>query len=92
MVSSVLLATAALVAYWIYSIVSGLWKNIAAAKRTGLPYVVARKYQPPPKQNTRCSKLIPHSCQSLQQSLAHYAQAMDPVDQKATCTVVGRLD
>ena len=44
MASSILLAIAALASYWIYSNVFGLRRSIAAAKASGLPYVVARKY------------------------------------------------
>ncbi|RYO73973.1 hypothetical protein DL766_006226 [Monosporascus sp. MC13-8B] len=40
MISSVLLLFGAALAYGLYSIVSGLRRNIAAAKRTGLPYYV----------------------------------------------------
>lgn len=43
MLSSILLLFGAAIAYGIYSVVSGLRKNIAAAKRTGLPYYVIRK-------------------------------------------------
>jgi hypothetical protein len=44
MAASLALALAAITVYWIYSNVSSLLKNIAAAKRSGLPYVVARQY------------------------------------------------
>ena len=43
MVSSVLLLLGAVVAYGLFTTVSGLLKNIAAAKRSGLPYYVIRK-------------------------------------------------
>lgn len=29
--------------YWVYSNIAGLQKNVAAAKRSGLPYVIARE-------------------------------------------------
>lgn len=43
MVSSIFLLFVAAIAFGLFSIVSGLRKNIAAAKRTGLPYYVIRK-------------------------------------------------
>ncbi|KAK0106956.1 hypothetical protein ONS95_003671 [Cadophora gregata] len=41
MASTIALAIAGLAFYWIYSNVTGLYRNIAAAKRSGLPYIVA---------------------------------------------------
>ena len=32
----------AIISYAVYEYVSGLWKNIKAAKRSGLPYIIAR--------------------------------------------------
>jgi hypothetical protein len=43
MVQSIAIVLIAVVSYWFYSIVSGLLKNIRAAKLTGLPYVVTRE-------------------------------------------------
>lgn len=43
MASSVVLALCAILGYFVYSNLSGLRKNIAAAKRSGLPYMIARK-------------------------------------------------
>ena len=43
MASTIALAIAGLAFYWIYSNISGLYRNIAAAKRSGLPYIIARK-------------------------------------------------
>ncbi|KAI3340664.1 cytochrome P450 [Ustulina deusta] len=40
MLSSVLLVTGAFVAYWAFKIITGLRRNIARAKSTGLPYYV----------------------------------------------------
>lgn len=37
------LVLATLPIYWVYSNIAGLQKNIAAAKRSGLPYVIARE-------------------------------------------------
>jgi hypothetical protein len=45
MVPAIAIVLIAVASYSIYSIVSGLLKNIAAAKRTGLPYIVARWYK-----------------------------------------------
>jgi len=42
MASTIAIALIAGVAYWIYSNFSCLFKNIAAAKRSGLPYVIVR--------------------------------------------------
>lgn len=42
MVSALTLALVIIPVYWIYSNVSALLKNIEVAKRSGLPYVVAR--------------------------------------------------
>jgi hypothetical protein len=44
MVSTVAIALTAIVSYWIYSNIAGLSKNIAAAKRSGLPYIITRQY------------------------------------------------
>lgn len=46
MLSSVLLVTGAFVAYWAFKIITGLRRNIARAKSTGLPYYVIRKWRP----------------------------------------------
>ena len=46
MVSSVVMLLGAAVAYGLFTIISGLWKNVAAAKRSGLPYYVIRKLVP----------------------------------------------
>ena len=43
MVSIIAVALIAILFYRFYLIVSGLFRNIATAKRTGLPYVVTRK-------------------------------------------------
>lgn len=43
MVSSILLLFGAAIAYTLFTLISNLRKNIAAAKRTGLPYYVIRK-------------------------------------------------
>lgn len=43
MISTYALALIVIVAWWIYSNVSGLLKNIAAAKRSGLPWYIVRK-------------------------------------------------
>ena len=48
MVSSIVLLLGAAVAYGIFATVSGLSRNIAAAKRSGLPYYVIRKPRPGP--------------------------------------------
>jgi hypothetical protein len=48
MASTIAIALIAGVAYWIYSNFSCLLKNIAAAKRSGLPYVIVRQYVPFP--------------------------------------------
>ncbi len=42
MASTVAIAVAGVTFYWIYLNVSGLRNNIAAAKRSGLPYIIAR--------------------------------------------------
>ncbi len=44
MVSSILLLLGAAIGYGLYSVVSGLRKNIAAAKRAGFPYFILRKF------------------------------------------------
>ncbi len=38
-----LIVVAAIISYWIYSNVTALFKNIACAKRSGLPYTITRK-------------------------------------------------
>lgn len=43
MLSSLLLATGAFVAYVVFKFVTGLQRNIALAKSTGLPYYVVRE-------------------------------------------------
>lgn len=43
MASFIAIALVGAILYWVYSNVSGLLRNIAAAKRSGLPYVVARR-------------------------------------------------
>jgi len=45
MVSSVSLLFGAVVAWAVYSNVSGLVSNIAKARKSGLPYIVVRKLQ-----------------------------------------------
>lgn len=40
MVSTIALAAIAIVVYWVYTIFAGLSKHTAAAKRSGLPYIV----------------------------------------------------
>lgn len=45
MPSTVFYVIASLVAWQISSTVSGLWRNIAKAKATGLPYHIVRKSQ-----------------------------------------------
>lgn len=40
--STVAIGAGAIVLAWLYTIISGLAKNIAAAKRSGLPYVISR--------------------------------------------------
>lgn len=42
MASAIAVAVLAVVAYWVYSNIAGLRKNIAAAKASGLPYYVSR--------------------------------------------------
>lgn len=42
MVSSIYALIGAVIAYGVYSYVSGLQRNIAEAKKSGLPYVVSR--------------------------------------------------
>ncbi|CZS98571.1 hypothetical protein WAI453_005726 [Rhynchosporium graminicola] len=42
--STIATAIAALLSYWVYSNISCLLKNIAAAKRSGLPYIVVPVY------------------------------------------------
>jgi hypothetical protein len=42
MPAAISLALVAIVGYFIFASISGLRKNIAAAKRSGLPYVVTR--------------------------------------------------
>lgn len=42
MVSSIYALVGVVVVYGVYSYVSGLQRNIAEAKKTGLPYIVAR--------------------------------------------------
>jgi hypothetical protein len=44
MTSTVLLALGGISAYFCYSNISGLQKNIAAAKRSGLPYIITRMF------------------------------------------------
>jgi hypothetical protein len=44
MVSVVLVALLAFPLYWCLTTYNSLRKNIAAAKRSGLPYIVARQY------------------------------------------------
>lgn len=72
MASTIAIAVVAIVVYWIYSNISGLLKNIAAAKRSGLPYIIVRKYI---IQCARC-ELTRHSCQSIQHRMADNSQAM----------------
>lgn len=44
MISSVWLLLGAVVAYWLFSNVSQWQKNIAKARKTGLPVIIARKW------------------------------------------------
>jgi hypothetical protein len=43
MVSTLLVVVGAAVAYWVFNVLSALRRNVAAAKKTGLPYYLARK-------------------------------------------------
>jgi hypothetical protein len=47
MISTFAIILIAIPIYWIYSNISGLLRNIAAAKRSGLPYVIARQFTLP---------------------------------------------
>lgn len=46
MVSAVSIVVGNAILYSIYSTVSGFQKNLAAAKRSGLPYIITRKGSP----------------------------------------------
>lgn len=45
MVSSIFVLVGAVIAYGVYSYVAGLQRNIAEAKKVGLPYVVTRTWK-----------------------------------------------
>jgi hypothetical protein len=75
MVPAIAIALVALASYSIFSNVSGLLKNIAAAKRTGLPYIVARWY----KLSSSSANYSPdRSCQFAEHIVACHPQVMGP--------------
>ncbi|KAK2065529.1 hypothetical protein LY76DRAFT_586245 [Colletotrichum caudatum] len=45
MVSSIVILVGAVVAYGLYANVTGLRRNLAEAKKVGLPYVVTRTWE-----------------------------------------------
>lgn len=62
---SVVLALGAVLGYAIFSYLSGLRRNINAAKKSGLPYVVARTYE--------------HGCAQPIQLLINVSVACSPI-------------
>jgi hypothetical protein len=80
-----LVAIAAFV-YWIYWNLSSLRKNIAHAKRSGIPYIVTRRFT---HFRTRgISDQIAYSCRGIQHVLACYTE----VDYSITWPATTKLD
>jgi zinc transporter ZupT len=46
MVSSLSLLVGAVVAWFVYTTATGLASNIAKARKSGIPYIIVRKFQP----------------------------------------------
>jgi hypothetical protein len=63
MAPTVAIGIFAVFAYWVYSYTSGLSKNIATAKRIGLPYMITRQciLFAPEKLSLRPSAVNPHA-------------------------------
>lgn len=84
---SLLIAAGATVAYGLYWYISHLRHNIAEAKRSGLPYIVARKCslasQPP--------ELTPGSLLADMAALADNPQAVHPRDPALPRGLVGSM-
>lgn len=100
MVSSVLVAGGAILAWLVYSIISGLRGNIRKAQKTGVPYVVSRKFvgaaapylDPFGKDGRRVwLTIFTDSCSFLQHSVAGSLYTAYSPDQKIASKMVGEL-